>query len=56
MCVGIAIVLIELENNVVAPLKLPDWIPRLVIIFTLSGFPIMVIMSWVFDITPEGID
>ena len=55
MYAGGAYVLIELANNVVVPLNLPDWTPRLVIIIALVGFPIMVIMSWIFDITPEGI-
>lgn len=48
--------LIELANNVVVPLNLPDWTPRLVIIIALIGFPIMVVLSWIFDITPEGFD
>jgi TolB-like protein len=55
MYAGGAYVLIELANNVVVPLNLPDWIPRLVIIIALVGFPIMVVLSWIFDITPEGI-
>ena len=52
---GAAYVLIELVNNVVEPLNLPDWTPRLIIIISLVGFPIMVVLSWIFDITPEGI-
>jgi len=55
MYAGGAYVLIELANNVVVPLNLPDWTPRLVIIIALVGFPIMVVLSWIFDITPEGI-
>ena len=47
--------LIELANNVVEPLNLPDWTPRLVIILALIGFPIMLVLSWIFDITPEGL-
>ena len=52
---GAAYVLIELVNNVVEPLNLPDWTPRLVIIIVLVGFPFMVVLSWIFDITPEGL-
>jgi len=55
MYAGGAYVLIELANNVVGPLNLPDWTPRLVIIIALAGFPIMVVLSWIFDITPEGL-
>ena len=56
MYAGGAFVLIELANNVVVPLNLPDWTPRLVILIALVGFPIIVVLSWIFDITPEGID
>ena len=56
MYAGGAYVLIELSNNVAVPLNLPDWTPKLVILIALIGFPIMVILSWIFDITPEGID
>jgi len=56
MYAGGAYVLIELSNNVAVPLNLPDWTPKLVILIALIGFPIMVILSWIFDITPEGIN
>jgi tetratricopeptide (TPR) repeat protein len=55
MYAGVAYVLIELVGNVVEPLNLPDWTSRLVIIIALVGFPIMVVLSWIFDITPQGI-
>jgi tetratricopeptide (TPR) repeat protein len=34
---------------------LPDWTPRVIIIIALVGFPIAIILSWIFDITPEGL-
>jgi hypothetical protein len=48
-------VLIELANNVVEPLNLPDWTTTLVILILVVGFPITVILSRIFDITPKGI-
>ena len=51
-----AFVIIELINNVTEPLNLPDWTPTLVIIILLVGFPLAVIFSWIFDVTPEGIE
>ena len=56
MYAGAAYVLIELANNVVEPLNLPEWTPKLIIIIALVGFPIMVVLSWIFDITPEGLN
>jgi TolB-like protein len=54
MYAGAAYVLIELANNVVDPLHLPEWIPTFVILLLVIGFPITIILSWIFDITPEG--
>jgi len=37
VCRG-AYVMIELANNVVEPLNLPEWTPKLIIIIALGGF------------------
>jgi len=50
-----AFVVIELTNNITEPLHLPDWVPTLVIFLLAIGFFISIVMSWVYDITPEGI-
>jgi len=51
---GIAIVLIGLTSDIAGPFNLPDWVPRVIIILIIIGFPITVILSWIFDFTPEG--
>jgi TolB-like protein/tetratricopeptide (TPR) repeat protein len=33
----------------------PPWVLRIFILISLLGFPIAVVMAWVFDITPEGV-
>lgn len=55
MYAGAAFVIIELTNNVAEPLRLPDWIPTVVILILIIGFPATAILSWIFDITPEGV-
>ena len=35
-------------------LGLPDWTVTFIIILLIVGFPIAVILSWIFDVTPEG--
>ncbi len=55
MYAGAAIVLIGLASDVAGPLNLPDWAPRLIIILVIVGFPITMVLSWIFDISPEGI-
>jgi tetratricopeptide (TPR) repeat protein len=51
---GAAYVIIELVNNIAEPLHLPEWIPTLVILLLIIGFPVVTILSWIFDLTPEG--
>ena len=51
-----AFVILELVNNVFEPLQLPDWTPALVIVILAIGFPLAIIFSWIFDVTPEGIE
>ena len=42
--------------DVISPaLELPDWTLKLVIVFGLLGLPIIIIMSWLFEITPDGL-
>ncbi len=54
MYAGAAFVIIELTNNVVEPLGLPVWLPTLIILLLIAGFPVTAILSWIFDLTPEG--
>ena len=33
----------------------PDWVLKVMIVFVAIGFPIAVIFSWAFEVTPEGL-
>lgn len=55
MYAGAAFVIIEVTNNIVEPLGLPAWVPTLVILLLITGFPVIAILSWIFDLTPEGV-
>ncbi len=54
MYAGAAFVIIELTNNVVDPLRLPAWLPTVIILLLIIGFPVTAVLSWIFDLTPEG--
>lgn len=42
--------------DVISPaLELPDWTLKLVVVFGLLGLPIIVLLSWLFEITPDGL-
>jgi len=51
-----AYIIIELVNNVAEPLNLPERTPTVTIIILAIGFPIAVILSWIFDLTQKGME
>ena len=58
--VGIAYVvvgwlLMQAASALEPALLLPDWVDRVVAVFLLIGFPIVLIFAWAFEITPDGI-
>jgi tetratricopeptide (TPR) repeat protein len=50
-----AYIIIELTNNISEPLHLPEWTATLVILLLALGLPVTIVLTWLFDITPEGI-
>jgi len=50
-----AFILLQLADILTPALSLPSWTTTLVTLLLALGFPVGVIFSWVFDITPEGI-
>jgi len=51
-----AFVILEAVDIVFPRLNLPDWTVTFVMILLAVGFPIALIFSWIFDLTPEGIE
>jgi len=47
--------IIQLASAAFPAWELPNWALRLVIVSLLVGFPIALILAWIFDITREGI-
>ena len=52
---GIAAILVGLASDLAGPLNLPDWAQRWIIMLLIIGFPLTMIIAWIFDITPEGL-
>ena len=50
-----AFIVLQLVDIVTPALSLPHWIVTVVIVLLAIGFPVVAILSWIFDITPEGI-
>ena len=47
--------LIQVADVMFPLLQLPEWSTRLMAAFLMLGFPLAVILAWVFEITPEGV-
>src|SRR6266404_2502094 len=53
--VVVAWLLIQVATQVFPFFNIPSWVVRLVVVLAIIGFPIAVVCSWAFEITPEGI-
>jgi TolB-like protein/Tfp pilus assembly protein PilF len=51
----VAWLLIQIGEATFEPLGLPDGSQRLLIILLGLGFPVAVVLAWIFDLTPQGI-
>ena len=48
-------VLLQVADLLTDILELPDWAPKLVFVMLLVGFVPALILSWAFDLTPDGV-
>jgi TolB-like protein len=47
--------LIQIATQVFPFFEIPNWAVRLVVLVLIIGFPVALILSWAFEITPQGI-
>lgn len=47
--------IVQIATQVFPVFEVPNWTVRLIVIALILGFPIALILSWIFDITPQGI-
>jgi eukaryotic-like serine/threonine-protein kinase len=48
-------IVIQVSTTVAQPLLFPEWIPRVIIVLVLLGFPIALILAWAYEHTPDGV-
>ena len=53
--VVVAWLIIQVIETVSDPLGLPDWTEAFFIVLLLAGLPVVLIFSWAFELTPEGL-
>src|SRR5213075_2591252 len=51
----VAWLLIQIATQVFPIFEIPNWAGQLVVLLLILGFPVALIFSWAFEITPEGI-
>src|SRR6185437_15085003 len=47
--------LIQIATQVFPFFDIPTWAVRVVVLLLLLGFPVVLILAWAFELTPEGI-
>jgi adenylate cyclase len=52
----VAWLLVEVVTTIEEPLSLPGWMDTFVIVLVLVGFPLALVLSWAYDLTPGGIE
>lgn len=55
MYAATAFIVIEASDIIFPRFGLPDWTVTLMIILLIVGFPVAFALSWIFDITPQGV-
>lgn len=48
-------VILQIADIIVPALGLPDWSINVLLILAAIGFPIALVLAWLFDLTPQGI-
>lgn len=48
--------LIEIAATILPIFEVPDWILQVFTLFVILGFPLALVLSWVFDLTPSGLE
>ena len=54
--VGVAWILIEGASVVLPVFEAPDWMMRALIVTAVVGFPVMLVLAWIFDVSARGIE
>ena len=51
-----AFVLLQVCDIVIPRLFLPEWTMTLIIVLVIIGLPTTLVLSWIYDVTPEGVE
>ncbi len=52
----VAWVIVQAASIAFPAFGVPDWAMRALLVAAFAGFPVAIVLAWVFDVTPRGID
>ena len=50
-----AFVILQAAQIIIPALLIPEWTLRLLVVLAILGFPIVIILSWIYDVSDQGI-
>lgn len=53
--VVVAWVIVQVATAIEEPLRLPEWFDTIVVALLILGFPIALVLSWAYEVTPDGV-
>ena len=54
--VGVCWIIIEVSSVLLPTFEAPEWAMRAIIIAAFVGFPIMLVLAWIYDVSAKGIE
>jgi len=54
--VGVSWILIEGASVILPAFEAPEWAMKAIIIAAVIGFPIMLVLAWIYDVSSAGIE
>jgi len=49
----VAWLLMQVASQIFPFFEIPNWVVRLVVLLLILGFPVVLIIAWAFEVTPE---
>jgi len=54
--IGVAWIAIEVASVMLPAFDAPEWVLRALIIVAIVGFPVSLVLAWIYDVTEEGVE
>ena len=52
---GTAFIILQAAGIIFPALLIPNWVLRLLVVLSILGFPIVIVLSWIYDVSDKGV-